>query len=145
MWNISMNNSKLWYKIVMQNGRISDCIPFWCLFSLSSRSHSGSVVDTVDNVNAVDWSWCRSVAVDVALDVDVEVADHGVAVVVVVVVVVVDVILVVVGVAAIAKGAKKCAIFFFSFFCCWRSCSCGRGTLWMSEGAFRADVSHLKR
>jgi hypothetical protein len=37
-------------------------------------------------VDVVDWSCCRRVAIDVAFVVDVEVADHDVAVVMVVVV-----------------------------------------------------------
>jgi hypothetical protein len=36
MWNISMNNSKLWYKIVMQNGRITNQ---WRLLSCLKRKH----------------------------------------------------------------------------------------------------------
>ena len=38
-------------------------------------------MDASDDADAVDWSCCRCVAVDVALDVDVEVADRDIAVV----------------------------------------------------------------
>ena len=38
-------------------------------------------MDASDDADAVDWSCCRCVAVDQAINVDVEVADHGVAVI----------------------------------------------------------------
>ena len=52
-----------------------------------------------DNADAADWSYCRCVAVDVALDVDIEVANRDVAVV--------DAVVVVVVVAYSVGGAKN--------------------------------------
>ena len=59
-------------------------------------------MDASDDADGVDWSCCRCVAVDVALDVDVEIAGRDVAVV--------DVVVVVVVVAYSAGGAKNCAM-----------------------------------
>ena len=98
---------------------------FLVFSSIPSRSHSGSVVDASDEADAVDWSCCRCVAVDQAINVDVEVADHGD--VAVVDVVVADGVVVVEDEAAQSRRRKKNAL--------WRSCRRGQCTLRMSEGA----------
>ena len=59
-------------------------------------------MDASDDADAVDWSCCRCIVVHVVFCVDVEVADHDVAVV--------DVVVVVVVVAYSAGGAKNCAV-----------------------------------
>ena len=63
-------------------------------------------MDTGDDVDAVDWSCCRCVVVDQAIDVNV--ADHGD--VAVVDVVVVDDVVVMDDEAAQSRRRKKCAM-----------------------------------
>jgi hypothetical protein len=91
-----------------------DVLRFCCLLhlviinvsSLPSRSHNGSVVDASGDVEAIDWSCCQCVFVDVVVDVDVEIAKHNVALIDVVVV---HIVVVVDGVAAFAGGTKNWA------------------------------------
>lgn len=70
-------------------------------------------MDARDDANAVDWSLYRWVTVDVAMYVDVEVADHDL---LVIEVVVVDDVVVMDDEPAQTRGAKQSTMLYL---CCW--------------------------